>query len=65
VTEKHDGKLYCHSEPGKDSELVVEIPVRQARLGLDTGWLVIEQIARFTELSVEQLQQLQNQMIQE
>jgi hypothetical protein len=29
VTEKHHGKLYCHSELGKGSEFVVEIPVRQ------------------------------------
>lgn len=29
ITEKHNGKLYCQSEPGKGTEFVIEIPVRQ------------------------------------
>lgn len=31
VTDKHKGKLYCQSEPGKGTEFVVEIPISQAR----------------------------------
>jgi two-component system, NtrC family, sensor kinase len=27
VVEKHDGRLQCHSQPGKGTELVIEIPV--------------------------------------
>ncbi len=30
VTERHQGKLYFQSEPGKDTEFVVEIPVHDA-----------------------------------
>ena len=29
VVEKHYGKLYCNSEPGKGAEFVIEIPVKQ------------------------------------
>lgn len=29
ITDKHNGKLYCQSEPGFGTEFVVEIPVRQ------------------------------------
>jgi signal transduction histidine kinase len=29
VAEKHHGKLYCTSEPGKGAEFVIEIPVHQ------------------------------------
>jgi GAF domain-containing protein len=29
VVEKHSGKLYCNSEPGKGAEFVIEIPVKQ------------------------------------
>ncbi|MFQ4140719.1 GAF domain-containing protein [Chlorogloeopsis sp. ULAP02] len=29
VTEKHNGKIYCHSEPDKGTEFVVELPIRQ------------------------------------
>ncbi|MDX2243743.1 MAG: ATP-binding protein [Leptolyngbyaceae cyanobacterium bins.302] len=29
VTERHNGKLDCFSEPGKGTEFVIEIPVRQ------------------------------------
>ncbi|MDJ0621179.1 MAG: GAF domain-containing protein [Calothrix sp. MO_192.B10] len=29
ITEKHDGKLYCHSEPGEGAEFIIEIPVCQ------------------------------------
>ena len=31
VAEKHHGKLYCISEPGKGAEFVIEIPVHQVR----------------------------------
>ncbi len=31
VTEKHNGKLYCTSEPGKGTEFVIEIPVHQVQ----------------------------------
>ncbi|AFY30895.1 GAF sensor signal transduction histidine kinase [Calothrix sp. PCC 7507] len=30
VTDKHHGKIYCQSEPGKGTEFVVELPIRQA-----------------------------------
>ncbi|MDZ7958536.1 MAG: GAF domain-containing protein [Aulosira sp. DedQUE10] len=30
VTDKHNGKIYCQSEPGKGSEFVVELPIHQA-----------------------------------
>jgi two-component system NtrC family sensor kinase len=30
ITEKHGGKLYCHSTPGQGSEFVIEIPMQQA-----------------------------------
>lgn len=30
VTEKHNGKLYCHSSPGKGAEFVVELPIHQS-----------------------------------
>lgn len=30
VTDKHKGKIYCQSEPGKGTEFVVELPIRQA-----------------------------------
>ncbi|MBN8562457.1 MAG: GAF domain-containing protein [Leptolyngbya sp. UWPOB_LEPTO1] len=29
VTEKHQGKLYCHSTPGQGAEFVIELPIRQ------------------------------------
>jgi signal transduction histidine kinase len=29
ITERHHGRLYCHSTPGKGAEFVIEIPVRQ------------------------------------
>lgn len=29
VTEKHHGKLYCHSTPGVGSEFILEIPIHQ------------------------------------
>ena len=29
ITEKHGGKLYCHSEPGEGTEFVIEIPLSQ------------------------------------
>lgn len=29
VTEKHGGKLYCHSAPGQGTEFIVEIPIKQ------------------------------------
>ena len=29
VTDKHNGKLYCHSETGKGTEFFVELPIRQ------------------------------------
>ncbi|WP_414578142.1 GAF domain-containing protein [Anabaena sp. CCY 9402-a] len=29
VTDKHKGKIYCQSEPGKATEFVVELPIRQ------------------------------------
>jgi two-component system NtrC family sensor kinase len=28
VTEKHQGKLYCNSEPGKGTEFVIELPIQ-------------------------------------
>lgn len=30
VTEKHNGKLYCHSTPGIGSEFVIELPIHQS-----------------------------------
>jgi signal transduction histidine kinase len=30
ITEKHLGKLYCHSTPGAGTEFVIEIPIRVA-----------------------------------
>jgi two-component system, NtrC family, sensor kinase len=30
ITEKHGGKLYCHSTPGQGTEFAIEIPIRQA-----------------------------------
>lgn len=30
VTEKHHGKLYCHSTSGQGAEFVVELPIRQS-----------------------------------
>ena len=30
ITEKHGGKLYCHSTPGQGGEFVIEIPVQRA-----------------------------------
>jgi signal transduction histidine kinase len=30
VVEKHGGKLYCHSSPGKGTEFVIEIPIHQS-----------------------------------
>jgi two-component system NtrC family sensor kinase len=30
VTEKHQGKLYCNSEPGKGTEFVIELPMHLA-----------------------------------
>ena len=32
VTEKHHGKLYCHSTPGLGAEFIVELPIRQSNL---------------------------------
>ncbi|MBW4421000.1 MAG: GAF domain-containing protein [Myxacorys californica WJT36-NPBG1] len=29
VTEKHNGKIYCHSTPGMGAEFVVELPIHQ------------------------------------
>jgi signal transduction histidine kinase len=29
ITEKHKGKLYCHSTRGAGTEFMIEIPVRQ------------------------------------
>ncbi|MCY6492144.1 GAF domain-containing protein [Leptolyngbya sp. GGD] len=29
VTEKHQGKLYCHSTPGQGAEFVIELPIHQ------------------------------------
>ncbi|MEO0705882.1 MAG: GAF domain-containing protein [Cyanobacteria bacterium J06649_5] len=29
VTEKHHGKLYCHSSPNQGTEFVIEIPIQQ------------------------------------
>lgn len=29
IVEKHRGKLYCHSQPGKGTEFIIEIPVFQ------------------------------------
>ena len=31
ITEKHLGKLYCHSVPGAGAEFVIEIPIRLAQ----------------------------------
>ncbi|BAZ30417.1 GAF sensor signal transduction histidine kinase [Cylindrospermum sp. NIES-4074] len=30
VTDKHKGKIYCQSEPGKGTEFMVELPIRQS-----------------------------------
>lgn len=30
VVEKHHGRLYCHSEPGKGTKFVIEIPIHQS-----------------------------------
>ncbi|MBD2255393.1 GAF domain-containing sensor histidine kinase [Nostoc parmelioides] len=32
VTDKHKGKIYCQSEPGKGTEFVVELPILQAKI---------------------------------
>lgn len=29
ITETHQGQLFCHSEPGKGTEFIVEIPIHQ------------------------------------
>ncbi|MBD2436579.1 GAF domain-containing protein [Nostoc sp. FACHB-110] len=29
VTDKHEGKIYCKSEPGKGTEFIVELPIKQ------------------------------------
>ena len=29
VTEKHRGKLFCHSTPGQGTEFEIEIPMQQ------------------------------------
>lgn len=31
IVEKHRGKLYCHSHPGKGTEFIIEIPVFQVK----------------------------------
>lgn len=33
ITEKHKGKLYCHSTPGSGTQFMIEIPVRQLSSG--------------------------------
>lgn len=30
VTDKHNGKIYCQSEPGKGTEFMVDLPIRQS-----------------------------------
>ncbi len=32
ITEKHGGKIYCHSTPGQGSEFVIQIPIKQAAM---------------------------------
>jgi len=32
ITEKHGGKIYCHSTLGKGSEFIIEIPIKQATM---------------------------------
>ncbi|MEO0684004.1 MAG: HAMP domain-containing sensor histidine kinase, partial [Cyanobacteria bacterium J06649_11] len=31
IVDKHQGKLYCVSEPGKGTEFIIEIPQRQKK----------------------------------
>ncbi|MEM6451553.1 MAG: HAMP domain-containing sensor histidine kinase, partial [Cyanobacteria bacterium P01_D01_bin.105] len=37
ITEKHNGKLYCHSSAAQGTEFVIEIPIEQNAVSTNDG----------------------------